>query len=115
MEISKEIIAEQGWIYKSGFFWYLPWVTECDEISNRGLSWRLNYVAPDRALHIDCYERNAFEWERVYAGPCTTAEELKTIMQLLKLHQKSTLYSEEEGRDIPWSDNIESWERLTND
>ncbi len=112
MEISKEVIKELGWVFRQGFYWQLSWNTDCDEISNRGLSWRLNYAAPNKSLHIDCYERNAFEWERYYSGPCNTKEDLVDIMRLLKLHQKSELYTE---MDVPWTDNTELWERITDD
>ena len=110
--MNKEVLVELGWVFKQGFYWTLPWITECDEISNRWLSWRLNYVAPDRALHIDCYERNSFEWERAYSGPCNIKEDLVEIMKLLKLHQKSPYQDVEEPR---WSNNIEPWERITED
>ena len=112
MEISKEVLKEAGWVFRSGFYWELPWVTECDELSNRGLSWRLNYIAPDRALHIDCYERNSFEWERCYQGPCHTKEELLHIMEMFKLNNKSQYYKE---NDAPWSDNVGPYERLSED
>lgn len=108
--ISKEILEELGWKYRSGFYWELPWVTECNEISNRGLSWRLNYIAPDKALHIDYYERNSFEWERAYSGPCSTLDDILLLMTLLKLHQRSEYQDVGEPQ---WSDNIEPWERIT--
>ena len=112
MKLTKDIIKELGWVYRSGFYWELPWNTDCDEISNRGLSWRLNFVDSDKALHVDCYERNAFEWERAYSGPCNTKKDLELIMKLLKLDQKTELYNDMDAR---WSDNIESWERLVED
>jgi hypothetical protein len=113
MELTKEIIKELGWEYRSSFFWELPWNTDCDEISNRGLSWRLNFVSSDKTLHIDAYERNSFEWERIYAGPCNTKQDLIDIMKLLKLHQKSELYTEKAPR--PWEDNKTFWDRITDD
>lgn len=112
MELTKEVLVELGWKYKGGFFWEWPNVTECDELSNRGLSWRLNHVAPDRALHIDCYERNSFEWERCYMGPCHTKEKLEYIMKMFKLENTSKYYKE---NDAPWTDNINSTERLSDD
>lgn len=112
MELTKEILIELGWKYKGGFFWELPYVTECDELSNRGLSWRLNFVSPDRALHIDCYERNSFEWERAYMGPCHTKQELYFLMGIFKLNNKSPYYTE---NDAPWTDNIEPTKRVSED
>lgn len=96
--MNKDDIRELGWEYHGGFFWELPWNTDCDEISNRGLSWRLNWVSADRHLRIECYERNAFEWETAYMGPCCSREDLVIIMGLLKLGQKSELYTER----APW-------------
>jgi hypothetical protein len=112
MELTKEVLVELGWKFHGGFYWELTWNTDCDEISNRGLSWRLNFVNPNRALHIDCYERNAFEWERCYQGPCHTVTDLLTIMGMLKLENKSELYTE---NDASWTDNTESTERISED
>lgn len=96
--LTKDDIRARGWVHRGGFFWELPWNTDCDEISNRGLGWRLNWVAPGKYLKIECYERNAFEWETAYMGPCEGAEQLDIIMGLLKLGQKSELYTD----PAPW-------------
>ncbi len=98
MIMSKEVIAANGWVYRGGFFWSLPYNTDCEEISNRGLGWRLNWVKPGSYLRIECFERNAFEWETAYMGPCYSDGDLVTIMGLLKLGQRSELYTEE----APW-------------
>ncbi len=112
MELTKEIIAELGWKFKGGFFWELPHVTECEELSNRGLSWRLNFVEPNRALHIDFYERNSFEWYRAFEGPCHTKEDLVLLIQIFKLNNKSIHWTENDAR---WEDTVGPFPRLSDD
>jgi hypothetical protein len=84
--LSKEDIESLGWKYINGFYWEWPVKgLECEEISNRSLDWRLNWVNPQKSLKLMCYERNSFEWEVVYAGPCPTINELRYLMNLLRI------------------------------
>lgn len=71
-----------------GFYyeWPVKDTLYCDEISNRTLDWRLNWVNEEKYLRIDCYERNSFEWETAFMGPCPTINDLKYLMGLLKIH-----------------------------
>lgn len=83
----KQDILDLGWIQPHPGFWYEWPVKEtlyCDELSSRPLDWRLNWVEDGRALHIDFYERNVFDWLRAYEGP-GDIEKLKMLMQWLKI------------------------------
>lgn len=85
--LGHEDILAKGWVYEGGFFYKWPVDTEVPEISNRPLSWRLNFVDYDRYLKIECYERNSFEWETAYMGP-TSKFNMGLIMKLLKLDKE---------------------------
>jgi len=82
-------ILALGWVHEGAFFYKWPADTSIDEISNRPLSWRLNFVDYDRYVKIECYERNTFEWETAYMGPAPDVFKLKVVMNWfdLKLSQ----------------------------
>jgi hypothetical protein len=86
-------ILALGWVHEGGFFYKWPADTSIDEISNRPLSWRLNFVDYDRYVKIECYERNSFEWETAYMGPCSKLL-LPAIMSLFRL-RNTKLFCEE--------------------
>lgn len=85
--LSKEDIEGEGWKKTGGFWWEWPIEYElyCDEISNRPVDWRLNWMDATRYLRIECYERNSFEWETAYMGPCPTVNELRYLMRLFNI------------------------------
>lgn len=85
--LDKEDILSLGWVHK-GLYWY-DWPIQneiyCDPISNRCLDYRLNYAGQERYLIIEAYERNAFEWERIYAMPCKNKSQLQQLMKQLNI------------------------------
>jgi hypothetical protein len=75
--ITKETITSYGWHHLNGFFYEFPIRNEIEvpEFSNRPVDFRLNFVGHDRYIELSLYERNGFEWETGYRGPCRTEEE----------------------------------------
>lgn len=84
-EVGKQDILNTGWKFLGGFFYYYPYNTYLDEFSNRHISWRLNFVDSTRYMKIEAYERNSFDWETVYCGPCRTKEVLDYLMNLFQI------------------------------
>ena len=85
--LSKEQIEAEGWKYLGGFWWEWPIKDSIyvEEFSNRTLDFRLNFSSPDKYLIMEAYERNSFDWERVFAGPCPTVNELRTLQRWFKI------------------------------
>jgi hypothetical protein len=85
--LTKEQIEAEGWIHIGGFWWEWPVknTIEVEEFSNRTLDFRLNFSGADKYLIIKAYERNSFDWETVFAGPCPTINELRTLMRWFKI------------------------------
>ena len=99
--INKDTLLSWGWEYMGGFFYRWPYDTYCEDISNRPLSWRANWVCDGRHFKIECYERNAFEWETAYMGPLRNEEDWEYISSLLNIcHDFSQANN---GKDEFWS------------
>lgn len=85
--LDKQDILDLGWIHIAGFYYEFPIknTIECEEYSNRPLDFRLNFVSNDRYIMIEAYERNLFDWEVCFRGPCKTKEELEYIMSIFNI------------------------------
>ena len=82
-----QLLADLGWVHIGGFFY--EWPTKntiyIDEISSRPLDFRLNFVDWDRALKIEFYERNSFEWFPCFEGPVKTVDDIKDLMKIFNI------------------------------
>jgi len=85
----KKLITDLGWEH-TGAFWFNWPVKEnirLEEFSGRPVDFRLNFVAPDRYITIESYERNSFDWETVYCGAYISEEHLIYLMKTFNILQ----------------------------
>lgn len=85
--LTKDQIKDEGWVQIGGFYWEWPVKNTIyiDGYSSRSLDFRLNFTDAESYLMIEAYERNSFDWERIFAGPCPTINHLRYIMNLFNI------------------------------